>query len=101
MVILRRRRVPVFPLLALGLDVIVSVLLAFGNTRYRSTFEVALALLAAVTIDAALDPAGALGPALVPDRNDDASDDAASDDAGPESVTRILATPSSGVIFLF
>ncbi len=51
-VILRRRRVPVFPLLALGLDVVVSVLLAFGNTRYRSTFEVALALLAAVTIDA-------------------------------------------------
>ncbi len=52
-VILRRRRVPVFPLLALGLDVVVSVLLAFGNTRYRTTFEIALSLLAAVTIDAA------------------------------------------------
>jgi 4-amino-4-deoxy-L-arabinose transferase-like glycosyltransferase len=51
-VALRRRRIPVFPLLAFGLDVVVSVSLTFGNTRYRSTFEVALALLGAVFIDA-------------------------------------------------
>jgi 4-amino-4-deoxy-L-arabinose transferase-like glycosyltransferase len=50
-VILRRRRIPVFPLLALGLDVVVSVLLTFGQTRYRSTFEVALTILGAVTLD--------------------------------------------------
>jgi 4-amino-4-deoxy-L-arabinose transferase-like glycosyltransferase len=50
-VILRRRRIPVFPLVALGLDVVVSVLLTFGQTRYRSTFEVALVLLGAVSIE--------------------------------------------------
>jgi 4-amino-4-deoxy-L-arabinose transferase-like glycosyltransferase len=51
-VVLRRRKVPIFPLVALGLDVVASVLLTFGQTRYRSTFEVALVLLSAVTIDA-------------------------------------------------
>ena len=50
-VVLRRRRVPVFPLWALGLDVVATVLLSFGNTRYRTPFEVALALLAAVQLD--------------------------------------------------
>ncbi len=50
-VVLRRRRVPVFPLWALGLDVVATVLLSFGNTRYRTSFEVALALLAAVQLD--------------------------------------------------
>jgi 4-amino-4-deoxy-L-arabinose transferase-like glycosyltransferase len=51
-VVLRRRRIPVFPLVAFGLDVLVSVSLTFGNTRYRSTFEIALVLLSAVCIDA-------------------------------------------------
>ncbi len=51
LVILRRRRVPVLPLVAIGLDVAVSVALTFGQTRYRSTFEVALVLLASVQID--------------------------------------------------
>ncbi len=50
-VVLRRRRVPVGPLLAVGLDVAVSMLLTFGNTRYRTTFEVSLVLLAAVQLD--------------------------------------------------
>jgi 4-amino-4-deoxy-L-arabinose transferase-like glycosyltransferase len=50
-VILRRRRIPVLPLLAVGLDVIVSVALTFGNTRYRTPFEVSLVLLSAVTLD--------------------------------------------------
>jgi hypothetical protein len=50
-VVLRRRRVPVFPLWALGLDVVATVLLSFGNTRYRTSFEVALVLLAAVQLD--------------------------------------------------
>ncbi|HET6963855.1 MAG TPA: glycosyltransferase family 39 protein [Acidimicrobiales bacterium] len=52
-VVLRRRRVPVFPLLAVGLTVAVSVALAFGDTRYRSTFEPVLAMLAAVLLDRA------------------------------------------------
>jgi 4-amino-4-deoxy-L-arabinose transferase-like glycosyltransferase len=50
-IILRRRRVPVFPLLAVGLDVAISVAVTFGQTRYRSTFEVSLVLLAAVQLD--------------------------------------------------
>jgi 4-amino-4-deoxy-L-arabinose transferase-like glycosyltransferase len=51
-VILRRRRIPVFPLLALGLDVVASVVITFGDTRYRSTFEIALVLLSAISIEA-------------------------------------------------
>jgi hypothetical protein len=50
-IILRRRRVPVLPLLAVGLDVVVSTLITFGNTRYRTAFEVSLVLLSAVTLD--------------------------------------------------
>jgi 4-amino-4-deoxy-L-arabinose transferase-like glycosyltransferase len=50
-VILRRRRVPVLPLLAVGLEVVVAVTLSFGNTRYRTPFEVSLVLLSAVTLD--------------------------------------------------
>ena len=38
-------------LLAVGLDVVVSVALTFGQTRYRSTFEIALVLAAAVQLD--------------------------------------------------
>jgi hypothetical protein len=49
--VLLRRRVPVFPLWALGLDVAATVLISFGQTRYRTTFEVTLALLAAVQLD--------------------------------------------------
>jgi 4-amino-4-deoxy-L-arabinose transferase-like glycosyltransferase len=50
-VILRRRRVPSFPLWAIGLDVACSVALTFGQTRYRTTFEVSLVLLAAVQLE--------------------------------------------------
>jgi hypothetical protein len=50
-VILRRRRVPVLPLLAVGLDVVVSTAIAFGNTRYRTAFEVTLVVLSAVMLD--------------------------------------------------
>ena len=50
-VILRRRGVPVFPLWAVGLDVAIAVLLTFGQTRYRTTFEICLTLLAAVQLD--------------------------------------------------
>ncbi len=50
-VVLRRRRVPVGPLLAIGLDVVIAMSLTFGNTRYRTPFEVSLAILAAVQLD--------------------------------------------------
>ena len=49
--ILRRRGVPVLPLLAIGVDVVATVLVTFGQTRYRTPFEVSLALLAAVQVD--------------------------------------------------
>jgi hypothetical protein len=49
-IILRRRGIPVFPLWAVGLTVAVSILLTFGQTRYRSTFEVSLVLLSAVAL---------------------------------------------------
>jgi 4-amino-4-deoxy-L-arabinose transferase-like glycosyltransferase len=49
-VILRRRRVPILPLLAVGLDVVFSTAISFGNTRYRTAFEVPLILASAVTI---------------------------------------------------
>ncbi len=47
-VILRRRRVPSFPLWAIGLNVVCATALTFGQTRYRTTFEVSLVLLSAV-----------------------------------------------------
>jgi len=50
-VVLRRRRIPSFPLWAIGLQVVCSVALTFGQTRYRTTFEVSLVLLAAVQLD--------------------------------------------------
>lgn len=49
--VLRRRHVPVFPLLAIGVTVVISVMIAFGDTRYRTAFEVSLAILAAVALD--------------------------------------------------
>lgn len=51
-VILRRRRVPVFPLAAFVITVVVAVLVTFGQPRYRAMAEVPLVLLAAVTVDA-------------------------------------------------
>ena len=49
-VVLRRRRVPVFPLLAIGLTVVLTVVVTFGQTRYRSPFEVSLVVLSSVSI---------------------------------------------------
>ena len=78
-VVLRRRRVPVFPLWALGANVVVAVAVAFGNTRYRIPFEVALVLLSAAAVDGILArrPGGAdEDPALVDEAADDGDDSA-------------------------
>jgi 4-amino-4-deoxy-L-arabinose transferase-like glycosyltransferase len=53
-VLARRRGVPVYPLFAFPLAVLLSVLLTIGQTRYRAPAEIPLAILAAVAIDAAL-----------------------------------------------
>jgi hypothetical protein len=50
-ILLRRRRIPVFPLWAVALDVLFVFILSFGQTRYRVTFEVSLVLLAAVQLE--------------------------------------------------
>ncbi len=51
LVLLRHRRIPILPLLAVGVDVAISVALTFGQTRYRTTFEVALVLAASVQLE--------------------------------------------------
>jgi 4-amino-4-deoxy-L-arabinose transferase-like glycosyltransferase len=51
-VILRRRRVPIYPLLAQPAIATFSALISFGITRYRTGFEVALVLVAAVALGA-------------------------------------------------
>jgi 4-amino-4-deoxy-L-arabinose transferase-like glycosyltransferase len=51
-VVLRRRRVPVFPLVAFPVIVLVAVALTFGQSRYRAPAEPALVVLAAVALDA-------------------------------------------------
>jgi 4-amino-4-deoxy-L-arabinose transferase-like glycosyltransferase len=53
-VILRRRRVTVLPLVGLAVSVTIGVALTFGFTRFRAAAEVAIVLLAAVTVDAVL-----------------------------------------------
>lgn len=51
-VVLRRRGIPIYPLLFVLGDVVFSVALTLGQTRYRSPFEVCLALTGAIGIDA-------------------------------------------------
>jgi Dolichyl-phosphate-mannose-protein mannosyltransferase len=53
-VVLRRRRIPVFPLAALPAIALIAVTLTFGQNRYRAIAEGALIVLAAVAIDAGL-----------------------------------------------
>jgi len=53
-VILYRRRVTILPMLALWAIVFAAVLLAFGNTRYRTPAEISIVTLAAVAIDAGI-----------------------------------------------
>jgi 4-amino-4-deoxy-L-arabinose transferase-like glycosyltransferase len=49
--VLRRRRVLIYPLLMIGVDVVFSMMLTFGQTRYRAPFESSLVILAAVQLD--------------------------------------------------
>lgn len=49
-VLLRRRGVPVFPMIAVGIDVIVAVLLTYGQTRFRASLEPMLVILTSVVI---------------------------------------------------
>lgn len=53
LVLLRRRRVPVSPLVATVLTVSAAAVLTFGQTRYRLTAEATIVVLAAVAVDGA------------------------------------------------
>jgi hypothetical protein len=53
-VVLRRRRVPLSPLLAMVGTVVLAVSFTIGQTRYRALAEAPLVLLAAVAVDALL-----------------------------------------------
>lgn len=53
-VVLRRRRVPVYPLAALPLIVLIAVGMTLGSNRYRASAEAALVVLAAIAVDASI-----------------------------------------------
>jgi uncharacterized membrane protein YoaK (UPF0700 family) len=53
-VIVRRRRgPPVFPLVVMIVVTLLTIALTYGNNRFRASAETALAVLAAVAVDAA------------------------------------------------
>lgn len=52
LVVLRRRRIPIFPYLAIAASVTITVALSFGITRYRAPVDTVLPVLAAVALDA-------------------------------------------------
>ena len=51
LVVMRRRRIPIFPYFAIALSVTITVALSFGITRYRAPVDTVLPILAAVGID--------------------------------------------------
>jgi hypothetical protein len=53
-VVLRRRRVPIYPVLVFVATIVVAVAVTFGDERYRAGAEVSFVLLAAIGVDAAL-----------------------------------------------
>lgn len=50
LVLMRKRRIPIFPMIAIALSVTFTVALSFGITRYRAPVDVVLPLLAAVAV---------------------------------------------------
>jgi hypothetical protein len=48
--ILRRRKIPLLPIWAIGADVVLSAIATFGETRYRTGLDVALIVLAGVLV---------------------------------------------------
>ena len=52
--LLRRRGVPILPLIAFPVLVLITTVVTFGLVRYRATAEPSLVILAAIAIDAAI-----------------------------------------------
>jgi hypothetical protein len=51
-VVMRKRRIPIWPVLAIPVIVLASVTLTFAQVRYRAPAEVGFVLAAAVAVDA-------------------------------------------------
>ena len=54
LVVMRRRRIPIFPMLAVAASITITVALSFSITRYRAAFDAVTPVLAAIAIDALL-----------------------------------------------
>jgi 4-amino-4-deoxy-L-arabinose transferase-like glycosyltransferase len=52
LVVMRRRRVPIYPILAIVAAVTITVMIGFPVTRYRASFDAVTPVLAAVALDA-------------------------------------------------
>jgi hypothetical protein len=74
LVVMRRRRVPIFPMIAIAVSVTITVALSFGITRYRAPVDAVLPVLAAVAIDALWRRYRARPPALAVPATDDPDD---------------------------
>jgi uncharacterized membrane protein YoaK (UPF0700 family) len=90
-VVLRRRRIPVLPLLAPIISVALTVSVTFGETRYRALAEVSLVVLSAVAVDAAL---RALGRRRAPSSHD--GDRPPEERQGPDCDTSPQVLANSG-----
>jgi len=85
--ILRRRRVPIYPMMGFVLTVVIAVAITFGEPRYRVPAEIPIVVCAAVAIDALLRrwwPSGAPEASHHRSSPDDPSpDDSGHPDTGP------------------
>ena len=52
LVVLRRRRIPIYPIVAIVIAISITVVLGFPVTRYRAAFDTVTPVLVAVVVDA-------------------------------------------------
>ena len=52
LVVMRRRRIPIFPYIAIAVSVTITVAMSFGITRYRAPVDTVIPVLAAIALDA-------------------------------------------------
>jgi 4-amino-4-deoxy-L-arabinose transferase-like glycosyltransferase len=92
-IILRRRRVPVYPVLAFVVGVVLTVAVTNGESRWRAGAEVPLVLLAAAGVDAVL-PLKRSDPAS--ERDTSAPVRRVLFDAAPQETARLSASSPNG-----
>jgi hypothetical protein len=81
LVVMRRRRVPIFPMIAIAVSVTITVAFSFGITRYRAPVDVVLPVLAAVALDALW--RRRVQPSVTPTGDDTPADPDPSDPSDP------------------